>query len=1199
MKHIISYLFLIILICFTTPSKSDVLLNVQVSNYGNNCTNFGPAIEMLCGVSAQNSSEATLLTLTILGSTRAVQPNDPPPITKLYFPDMVSIIFQKTTMMMNQSLNVLSFLDSPVNSKLKSISTYINGITPGFPKNILKTLKTLTLDTNSTLAFVAGDIYPNLQILSICLTDLGTLFTFTQESFPNLKQMFVVIYIILVLSMLLIIFDINRYIHCSYVSDRSIRFDSNNISIISVTDTTNNNNGYELLRGSLLTKLEVRNSILNTTNLLNSPLESFDLSKNNLVPPIPDYSSISPNLVLTNNLGISGALPDFLCSYRGLNFINTSITSVPDCVSCSWDTMKNSFPLSVAPALPYTCNALIDKTSFILKTPQQYIDITGKNLGFDISNPKVEVVVPNSLFSLTRNISWAVDLSTYTVVEMNGVFDSTMAYSAKVNNTDCKIILKSDQLLKCNLSSYLNDGLVSISLENQIQVIQLSQQYTQEYPILSSWSPIDTNGGYLILSGFFGTKDTNNQVKLNNEQCSINSKNETTIVCYLQEGIASGYQKLVIFIDLKSYETTIKVDNAVVPNDCGRDDKCNGNGVCVSEKCKCSDGFGGFYCENTIANSTIVKNETTPVVSVVSNDVQFDFNFYAIQEIDSTDNIVSELNITSWNFKNDTDGDITNFYYHLNVSSPEVITLIQHSPKERTVEFAGITSYLPPNSLKVSITINGWQFQSNLNNLRVLFNTKIEDQVDKCGDQLDSFGKDTNDDLKYIRIVKDNSVFYGSFIDRIMSDGKPTSTRNQVISTNKETGTTLIGIQVPQCYNCIIDPNFSVLLQSEPECNDGGISKQTIIIVATVVGGAVLLSLLMLLGIYLKKKRGRVYNLFTASNILGQSFLTNNNTTATPNIPCSATITNNNVQQSNNNKQKKTNQKSIHSTFSKLRHKWPIKLEGKKMADYILQGIEKETTTFKNETGVTPHLVVIYVGENTQIESYIKQKKDSCEKVGFKFTLDRFSSNIQPAQLMKKIEYHSADENVSGIIVQLPLPGHLNAHTIIQSINPLKDVDGLNSLNMAQIFLGKKAIFLPCTPDGILELLKQYNFKIEGANVVVVGRSNLVGRTIATLLSQKNLNHPSIQGGASVTLLHRFSKDIRQHLKNADLIISATGCSGLIKKDDIKEGVVLIDVGISYVDDPTKKKGYRMVGDVHPDAYSKAMAFTPVPGGLN
>ncbi|EGG14735.1 methenyl tetrahydrofolate cyclohydrolase / NADP-dependent methylene H4F dehydrogenase [Cavenderia fasciculata] len=267
------------------------------------------------------------------------------------------------------------------------------------------------------------------------------------------------------------------------------------------------------------------------------------------------------------------------------------------------------------------------------------------------------------------------------------------------------------------------------------------------------------------------------------------------------------------------------------------------------------------------------------------------------------------------------------------------------------------------------------------------------------------------------------------------------------------------------------------------------------------------------------------------------------------------------------------------------------------MSDSILESIERESKSIKDK-GVIPHLVVIYIGDNPQIDSYVRKKREACERVGFKFTLDRFSSTVQQDQIIKRIQYHSQDTSVSGIILQLPLPEQLDSQSLIQAISPLKDVDGLNPLNLAQIFMGKKSMFVPCTPDGILELLRQYGFKVEGSNVVVLGRSNLVGRTIATLLSQKNLSNQSIQGGATVSLIHRYSKNTKPALKAADLIISATGQGGLIKKDDIKEGAVLIDVGISYVKDESKKSGVRMVGDIDPEAYKKAMAYTPVPGGV-
>ncbi|KYR00072.1 methenyl tetrahydrofolate cyclohydrolase / NADP-dependent methylene H4F dehydrogenase [Tieghemostelium lacteum] len=275
----------------------------------------------------------------------------------------------------------------------------------------------------------------------------------------------------------------------------------------------------------------------------------------------------------------------------------------------------------------------------------------------------------------------------------------------------------------------------------------------------------------------------------------------------------------------------------------------------------------------------------------------------------------------------------------------------------------------------------------------------------------------------------------------------------------------------------------------------------------------------------------------------------------------------------------------------------PIKLNGTLLSKHIMESIKKDTDNFKSRSGITPHLVVIYVGDNPQIESYIKMKRIGCEKVGFKFTLDKFTEDINEDQLLKQIAYHSEDPNVNGIIVQLPLPSHIDSHKLIQSIDPKKDVDGLTSVNLGQIFLNKKPLFVPCTPLGIMEIMKAYNIKLQGKHVVVLGRSNLVGRTIATMISQKDMNNPSVLGGATVTLLHKYSKNINLHLRTADVVISATGVAGLVKKENLKNGVILIDVGISQQKDE-KTGAIKLVGDIHSDAHSKSLAYTPVPGGV-
>ncbi|KAN0030510.1 hypothetical protein ACTA71_009150 [Dictyostelium dimigraforme] len=337
----------------------------------------------------------------------------------------------------------------------------------------------------------------------------------------------------------------------------------------------------------------------------------------------------------------------------------------------------------------------------------------------------------------------------------------------------------------------------------------------------------------------------------------------------------------------------------------------------------------------------------------------------------------------------------------------------------------------------------------------------------------------------------------------------------------------------------------------------------------------------------------RFNNTTAASSLLFRNFTTiieaNNIESIPPSTTTSTTTSTTNIP---------LNQLTEKKPITPLKPFEPVKLDGKLLASHIKSSIKNDTEDFIKNSGITPHLVVIYVGDSKQIESYIKAKRKGCEDVGFKFTLDRFSSDIKEEQLIKKIRYHSEDPSVHGIIVQLPLPDNLNKDAIIQSIDPKKDVDGLTSTNLGQIMISKKPLYIPCTPLGILEILKAYKIKVEGKNVVVLGRSNLVGRTIATILSQKDLTNPSIMNGANVTIIHKYSKNHYESIRQADLIISATGVPGLIKKENLKRGVILIDVGISYKEDSSKKSGFKMVGDIDPEAYSRSIAYTPVPGGV-
>jgi methylenetetrahydrofolate dehydrogenase (NADP+)/methenyltetrahydrofolate cyclohydrolase len=252
-----------------------------------------------------------------------------------------------------------------------------------------------------------------------------------------------------------------------------------------------------------------------------------------------------------------------------------------------------------------------------------------------------------------------------------------------------------------------------------------------------------------------------------------------------------------------------------------------------------------------------------------------------------------------------------------------------------------------------------------------------------------------------------------------------------------------------------------------------------------------------------------------------------------------------------------------------------------------------ETKNLKESSGITPGLAFILIGENPSSKVYVDMKGKACQECGFFSITETYSENVSEEIVLNRISELNQDENIHGILVQLPLPSHLNENKIIESINPLKDVDGLHPSNLGKTVLGSKT-FYSCTPFGIQELLRRYNFNPSGKHVVVVGRSNIVGKPIANILLQKKE-----WANAIVTIVHTATKDISYYTKQADILIAAIGRPEIINGDMIKEGAIVIDVGINHVEDATAKKGYRLVGDVHFESASKvASAITPVPGGV-
>ena len=267
-------------------------------------------------------------------------------------------------------------------------------------------------------------------------------------------------------------------------------------------------------------------------------------------------------------------------------------------------------------------------------------------------------------------------------------------------------------------------------------------------------------------------------------------------------------------------------------------------------------------------------------------------------------------------------------------------------------------------------------------------------------------------------------------------------------------------------------------------------------------------------------------------------------------------------------------------------------IDGKQVAADMRVELKEQVAELK-EKGIVPGLGVILVGEDPASKSYVTAKERACENIGIYSDNNRLPAETSQEELMALVEKMNKDPKINGILVQLPLPKGLNEAEVLLAIDPAKDVDGFHPVNVGKMVVGEKA-FLPCTPHGVVQLLKRSGVTIEGAEVVIVGRSNIVGKPLANMLIQKKPN-----ANATVTVCHTRTKDLPYHTKRADIVIAAAGRPNTVTADMVKEGVVVIDVGVNRVEDATKKRGYRLVGDVDFEAVKEKASFiTPVPGGV-
>ena len=268
-------------------------------------------------------------------------------------------------------------------------------------------------------------------------------------------------------------------------------------------------------------------------------------------------------------------------------------------------------------------------------------------------------------------------------------------------------------------------------------------------------------------------------------------------------------------------------------------------------------------------------------------------------------------------------------------------------------------------------------------------------------------------------------------------------------------------------------------------------------------------------------------------------------------------------------------------------------IDGKQTAKDIREELKTDIQKLKEEGRNVPGLVTILIGDDPASKIYVKSKGKACNEIGMRSIAEEIPANISEKELLEIIYSYNNNPDYQGILVQLPLPEHINEDKIIEAISPEKDVDGFHPISVGKLVIGKDT-FRSCTPAGIQELLIRYNIDTKGKHIIVLGRSNIVGKPIANIMLQKKEHANSI-----VTVCHSAAPDVSYYTKQADILIAAIGVPEFVKADMVKEGVVLIDVGINRLEDTSKPKGYRLTGDVAFDEVAeKASYITPVPGGV-
>ncbi|EFA80710.1 hypothetical protein PPL_06296 [Heterostelium album PN500] len=870
----------------------------------NLCSDFtvSNTLKLTCQVNTTTSQEY-ITQIFIDDSYTFTDHGEPDVINQLVFTNLKYILFGSTKVK-NPTYNLLSLLDNSENKLLNNIG--LNGLDVYIPNKFPNfiNLNTITLNNNLIKSNVSNSIFRSPM----------RSFYFNQIKFdPNCYLNFDTTLVSPITEVTL------SNIYANFQSPWN-----SNLSIITL-----GNCEFSITDFSVFPKLNTL-SLKNVNTLLpiqswfkNSSGGTILIDDDNLSGVLGDIGVVQPkSIAIFGTPSVTTQLyPSYCNTILTLKNVTLSPATVPDCFYCYWSQTNSTLPSQIPPPQPgFICNISLNSLTYTVNKSLNYFDIFGTNLGYGLDvvpSDKLSVVIPNKQFRYTYptpygstvitfssqfqsqfSIKWGSEtVANYaqsfpsgseTKITVHGTFPSgEWNYVVKANGATPSYSRNETTIDITLQSSTTEPVLIEISTE----IVTLTLYSAFEFKI-KSISNITSNGGNVDIEGNFGQNpyQVSALAKGNSSDtfsCTFVSINSTVYICTIKGPIK--YASLDMLVSANGYTAGVNltVNKVVVPplDDCGTDSKCNGNGQCVSGRCQCYRNFNGYYCESAIDTGVkITPNEKQPAPTIVTKEgLGFKFNIIAIQELNSQEMVVNEINTTQWNYNVDVKQNLTTHQYLLANQNPgathAVRALIDHSTSDRTVEFAGETTMYPANTLKLSIEVSNWNYSDRLNHLRVVMVTQIAMMAPPTGCESTApkqdIGTDDKSNIKFIKLTINDRSFYGRFLSVGLADKTPVTAINEIISNNDNYTDTVIGISIPYCTECVVDPDFSVLLNTGEDnsgqgCNGGSSkarpSKTMMIAIIVSVVGAIMIATIVAVVLYYKKKEKIRFLMFNLTN---------------------------------------------------------------------------------------------------------------------------------------------------------------------------------------------------------------------------------------------------------------------------------------------------------------------------------------------